>query len=38
VIPQAELKIIAHGEHNLPEICAAIVAEDIRDFIKGVSG
>ncbi|MCX7596808.1 MAG: alpha/beta hydrolase [Fischerella sp.] len=38
LIPQAELKIITHAEHNLPETCAAITAGDIRDFIKRVSG
>ena len=35
LIPQANLKIIAHVGKNLPEMCAAIVARDIRDFIKG---
>jgi haloalkane dehalogenase len=35
LIPQANLKIIAHVGKNLPEKCAAIVAGDIRDFIKG---
>ncbi len=32
--PQAELKIIAHGEDNLPLSCTSVVAEEIRDFIK----
>ncbi|MEO1430740.1 MAG: alpha/beta hydrolase [Cyanobacteria bacterium J06633_8] len=32
--PQAELKMIAHGEDNLPQSCASIVAEEIRDFLK----
>ncbi|MCP6757397.1 MAG: alpha/beta hydrolase [Fischerella sp. CENA71] len=34
-IPQANLKIIDHVGQNLPEKCAAIVAGEIRDFIKG---
>jgi pimeloyl-ACP methyl ester carboxylesterase len=35
IIPQANLKIIDHVGKNLPEKCAAIVAGEIRDFIKG---
>ena len=35
--PQAELKIIAHGEDNLPQSCTSVVAEEIRDFIKQIS-
>ncbi|NMG05637.1 alpha/beta hydrolase [Brasilonema sp. UFV-L1] len=34
-ILHAKLKTIAHGEDNLPESCAPVVAGDIRDFIKG---
>ncbi|MBD2294752.1 alpha/beta hydrolase [Anabaena sphaerica FACHB-251] len=34
MIPKAELKIIAHGENNLPESCAGIVVGYIRDFVK----
>ncbi|WP_414753101.1 alpha/beta fold hydrolase [Anabaena sp. CCY 9910] len=33
LIPQAELKIIAHGESNLPESCVGLVAGEIREFI-----
>ncbi len=35
LISTAELKIIAHGEHDLSEKCASVVATDIRDFILG---
>ena len=35
--PRALLKMIAHGGNDLPESCAELVAEDIRDFIKGDS-
>ncbi|MGJ5675222.1 MAG: alpha/beta fold hydrolase [Nostochopsis sp.] len=35
IIPQANQKIIDHVGHNLPRKCAAIVAGEIRDFIKG---
>lgn len=34
LLPQANLKIIAHVGNNLPEMCAAIVAGEIRNFIK----
>ncbi len=34
LIPQAELKIIAHGEDNLNHSCTSIVAGEIRDFLK----
>ncbi|NJL60815.1 MAG: alpha/beta hydrolase [Methylacidiphilales bacterium] len=34
LIPGASLKTIAHGENDLPQQCRAIVAEEIRDFIK----
>jgi len=33
--PKVELKMIAHAGNNLPESCAGVVAEDIREFIKG---
>ncbi|MEA5618297.1 alpha/beta hydrolase [Cronbergia sp. UHCC 0137] len=33
-IPNVELKIIAHGENNLPESCTGVVAEAILDFIN----
>lgn len=33
-IPQACFKTIAHGRNNLPESCAGIVADDIREFFK----
>lgn len=33
--PQAQLKIIPHLADNLPQKSASIVAEEIRDFIKG---
>jgi pimeloyl-ACP methyl ester carboxylesterase len=33
LIPNAELKIIAHGEENLAESCAGVVVEEIRSFI-----
>jgi len=36
LIPQVELKIIAHGENNLPELSAKIVAEEIQDFIEDI--
>ncbi|KYC36204.1 alpha/beta hydrolase [Scytonema hofmannii PCC 7110] len=36
-LSQAELKAIAHGAHNLPESCAAVVAGDIRDFLTVTS-
>ena len=32
--PQAELKIIAHGEDNLPQSCPSDVAQEIKGFIK----
>lgn len=32
--PQAELKMIAHGEDDLPQSCASIVAEEIRGFLN----
>lgn len=32
--PQAELKIIAHGEDNLPQSCTSDIAKEIRGFIK----
>lgn len=35
--PQAELKIIAHGEDNLPQSCNSVVAGEIRDFIKRIT-
>ncbi|WP_071188210.1 alpha/beta hydrolase [Trichormus sp. NMC-1] len=34
LIPKVELKIIAHGENNLPQSCAGVVAEYIRDFVQ----
>jgi len=34
LLPQANLKIIAHVGNNLPEMCAAIAAGEIRNFIK----
>lgn len=34
-VTRASLKIIAHAEADLSESCAGLVAEDIRDFIKG---
>ncbi|AFZ27178.1 putative hydrolase or acyltransferase of alpha/beta superfamily [Cylindrospermum stagnale PCC 7417] len=33
--PNVEFKLIAHGENDLPESCAGVVAVDILDFIKG---
>ncbi|BAT51447.1 putative 2-hydroxy-6-ketonona-2,4-dienoate hydrolase [Nostoc sp. NIES-3756] len=33
LIPQAELKIIAHAENNIPQACVGLVAGDVRDFI-----
>ncbi|GAB1538301.1 hypothetical protein NUACC21_09590 [Scytonema sp. NUACC21] len=33
-ISRSELKTIARGGNDLPESCAAVVAGDIRDFIK----
>jgi pimeloyl-ACP methyl ester carboxylesterase len=32
LIPNVQLNNIAHGEDNLPETCAGVVAEAIRDF------
>ncbi|MEL6166891.1 MAG: alpha/beta hydrolase, partial [Cyanobacteria bacterium J06628_3] len=32
--PQAELKMIAHGQDNLPQFCTSDVAKEIRNFIK----
>jgi pimeloyl-ACP methyl ester carboxylesterase len=32
LIPNIQLNNIAHGEDNLPETCAGVVAETIRDF------
>ncbi len=32
--PKVELKMIAHARNDLPESCAEVVAEDIREFIK----
>ncbi|MBF2065738.1 MAG: alpha/beta hydrolase [Calothrix sp. C42_A2020_038] len=34
LIPGASLKMIAHGDHDLPQLCTSFVAEEIRDFIK----
>jgi len=34
LIPNIQLNMIAHGESNLPESCAGVVAEAIRDFIN----
>lgn len=34
LLPQVELKIIAHAGNDLPGTCAGIVARDIRDFIQ----
>ncbi|WP_016950714.1 alpha/beta fold hydrolase [Anabaena sp. PCC 7108] len=34
LIPKVDFKIIAHGENNLPESCAGVVAEYIRDFVQ----
>ncbi|WP_066375152.1 MULTISPECIES: alpha/beta fold hydrolase [unclassified Anabaena] len=33
LIPQAELKIIAHAGNDLPNSCVGLVAGDIRDFM-----
>ncbi|MEB3218271.1 MAG: alpha/beta hydrolase [Nostocales cyanobacterium 94392] len=33
--PQAQMKTIAHSGDNLPQKSASLVAEEIRDFIKG---
>ncbi|QSV68633.1 MAG: alpha/beta hydrolase [Aphanizomenon flos-aquae DEX188] len=33
LIPNVQLYNIAHGESNLPESCAGVIAEAIRDFI-----
>ncbi len=35
LIPQAQLKIIAHAGHDMPFACAGVTAGEIRDFIKG---
>ncbi|MTJ52748.1 alpha/beta hydrolase [Anabaena sp. UHCC 0253] len=34
LIPNIQLKMIAHGDSNLPESCAGVVAEAIGDFIN----
>jgi len=34
LIPQVDFKLVAHAGNDLPESCAGIVAEEIRDFIK----
>ncbi|BAZ16221.1 hypothetical protein NIES4071_80960 [Calothrix sp. NIES-4071] len=34
LIPGANLKMIAHGEHDLPQSCSNVVVQEIRDFIK----
>jgi pimeloyl-ACP methyl ester carboxylesterase len=34
LIPQAELKIIAHAESNLPQSCVGIVVGEIKEFIN----
>ena len=34
LIPEVQLHNIAHGESNLPETCAGVVAEAILDFIN----
>ena len=34
LIPEVQLHNIAHGESNLPETCAGVVAEAIWDFIN----
>jgi pimeloyl-ACP methyl ester carboxylesterase len=34
LIPGANIKMIAHGENNLPQFCTNVVTEEIRDFIK----
>ncbi|MBF2005438.1 MAG: alpha/beta hydrolase [Chlorogloeopsis fritschii C42_A2020_084] len=36
--PKSELKIIAHTGNNLPEKCTKVVAGDIKDFVRRVSG
>ncbi|MCC5637928.1 alpha/beta hydrolase [Nostoc sp. CHAB 5844] len=34
LIPQVDFKLVAHAGNDLPEACAGIVAEEVRDFIK----
>ncbi|MBD2346139.1 alpha/beta fold hydrolase [Anabaena subtropica] len=34
LIPQAELKMIAHAGDNLPNACVGVVAGEVRDFIQ----
>ncbi|MDM9381819.1 alpha/beta hydrolase [Chlorogloeopsis sp. ULAP01] len=36
--PKTELKIIDHAGNNLPENCTKVVVEDIKNFVKRVSG
>jgi pimeloyl-ACP methyl ester carboxylesterase len=36
LITQAEFKLVAHAENDLPATCAGIVAEEVRDFINAV--
>lgn len=33
LIPQAELKVIAHAESNLPQSCVGLVVGEVKDFI-----
>ncbi|MEC4816938.1 MAG: alpha/beta hydrolase [Scytonema sp. PMC 1069.18] len=37
-IPQANVKIIERGGSDLPQSCAGVVANDIRDFVKSGGG
>ncbi|MDH6060383.1 alpha/beta hydrolase [Chrysosporum bergii ANA360D] len=37
LLPQVELKIIAHAGNDLPGVCAGIVARDIQNFIMANS-
>jgi pimeloyl-ACP methyl ester carboxylesterase len=34
LISQVDLRIIAHGENDLPESCTSVVAEEISEFIQ----
>jgi pimeloyl-ACP methyl ester carboxylesterase len=36
LLMRSNLKVIAHGESNLPTSCTGVVAGEIRDFLKGV--
>ena len=36
LLAKSNLKVIAHGESDLPSTCTGVIAGEVRDFLKGM--